>query len=212
MVAGVDADGLDVSLKDDSSARIEAKTKIWAAGVQASPLGAILAEQSDAKVDRAGRVSVRPDCTLPGHPEVFVVGDMMGLDHLPGLAEVAMQSGIHASRTIARRLSGETDKRPFRYRDLGTMATIARFRALADFGRLRFTGLVAWLLWAFVHLATLTGFRNRVAALASWIFAFVGRGRQQRTITERQVFARMREIEAAVAGQRSGNEGSKHSV
>jgi NADH:quinone reductase (non-electrogenic) len=212
MVAGVDADGLDVSLKDGSSARIEAKTKIWAAGVQSSPLGAILAEQSDAKVDRAGRVSVRPDCTLPGHPEVFVVGDMMGLDRLPGLSEVAMQSGVHASRTIARRLSGDTDERPFRYRDLGTMATIARFRALADFGRLRFTGLVGWLLWAFVHLAFLTGFKNRVAALASWTVALLGRGRRQRTITERQVFARTREMEASVAGQRSGNERSKHPV
>ena len=212
MVTGVDADGLDVSLKDDSSARIESKTKIWAAGVQASPLGAILAEQSDAEVDRAGRVSVRPDCTLPGHPEVFVVGDMMGLDRLPGLAEVAMQSGIYASRTITRRLSGDTDERPFHYRDLGTLATISRFRALAYFGRLRFTGLVAWLLWAFVHLAFLTGFKNRVAALASWMVAFVGRGRPQRTITERQVFARRREIDAAVASQRSADERSKHPV
>ncbi|WP_325483854.1 NAD(P)/FAD-dependent oxidoreductase [Microbacterium sp.] len=212
MVVGVDADGLDVSLEDGSSSRIEAKTKIWAAGVQASPLGALLAEQSDAEVDRAGRVSVRPDCTLPGHPEVFVVGDMMGLDRLPGLAEVAMQSGSHASRAIARRLSGDTVERPFRYRDLGTMATIARFRALAYYRRLRLTGLVAWLLWAFVHLAFLTGFKNRVAAVASWTVAFVGRGRPQRTITERQVFARMREIEAAVAARRSGNERAKHPV
>jgi NADH dehydrogenase len=99
MVTGVDATGLDVAPEGRSTGRIEARTKIWAAGVQASPLGASLAEQSGARVDRSGRVCVRPDCALPGHPEVFVVGDLMSLDGLPGVAEVAMQSGIHAART-----------------------------------------------------------------------------------------------------------------
>jgi NADH:quinone reductase (non-electrogenic) len=200
MVTGVDVDGLDVTLKDGSTGRIESTTKIWAAGVQASPLGAILAEQSDATADRAGRVSVEPDCTLPGHPEVFVVGDMMSLDHLPGLAEVAMQSGHHASRTIARRLEGDTARRPFRYRDLGTMATIARFRAVVYFGRVHVTGLLAWLMWLVVHLAFLTGFKNRVAAVAGWAVAFLGRGRHQRTITEQQVFARARATERSAGG------------
>ena len=194
-VTGVDATGLDVAYADGSSGRIEAHTKIWAAGVQASPLGAIVAEQSGATVDRAGRVSVQPDCTLAGHPEVFVVGDLMSLNHLPGLAEVAMQSGVHAARTIVRRLGGDTDARPFRYRDLGTMATIARFRAVAAVGRVHLSGLPAWLAWLVVHLVFLTGFKNRLSALANWAVAFLGRGRRQRVITEQQVFARTRELE-----------------
>jgi NADH dehydrogenase len=190
MVTGVDDDGLDVAQNGHSDGRIEARTKIWAAGVQASPLGAILAEQSDATADRAGRVGVLPDCTLAGHPEVFVIGDLMRLDRLPGVAEVAMQSGAHVARTIARRLDGDTADRPFRYRDLGTMATIARFRAVVYIGRLRLTGLAGWLMWLLVHLAFLTGFKNRVAAVANWAVTFLGRGRRQRTITEQQVFAR----------------------
>jgi NADH dehydrogenase len=192
MVTGVDEGGLNVKLKDGSTERIEARTKIWAAGVQASPLGRILGEQSDASIDRAGRISVQPDCTLPGHPEVFVIGDMMSFDHLPGLAEVAMQSGLHASRTIGRRLEGDTAQYRFRYRDLGTMATIARFKAVAYFGRVPVVGLVAWLMWLVVHLAFLTGFRNRLAAVANWAVTFIGRGRRQRAITEQQVFARTR--------------------
>jgi NADH dehydrogenase len=197
MVTGVDRQGLDVAHQDGPNGRIDARTKIWAAGVQASPLGAILAEQSGATADRAGRVAVLPDCTLPGHPEVFVVGDLMSLDRLPGVAEVAMQSGVHAARTIARRVAGDNGERPFRYRDLGTMATIARFRAVAYVGRVRVTGLTAWLLWLLVHLAFLTGFKNRVAAVANWAVAFLGRGRRQRTITEQQVLARTRTLEQA---------------
>jgi NADH:ubiquinone reductase (H+-translocating) len=192
LVTGVDENGLDIKLKDGSTDRIEARTKIWAAGVQASPLGALLGEKSGAGVDRAGRVSVQPDCTLPGHPEVFVIGDMMSLDQLPGLAEVAMQSGIYSSRTIVRRLAGHSAQRRFHYRDLGTMSTIARGRAVVSIGRVRVTGLVGWLMWLFVHLVMLTGFRNRLSALASWAVAFLGRGRGQRTITEQQVLARTR--------------------
>ena len=189
MVTGVDRTGLDVK-HNDQDGRIEAYTKIWAAGVQASPLGRTLADQSGIAVDRAGRVPVLADCTLPGHPEVFVVGDLMSLDHLPGVAEVAMQSGIHSARTITRRLKGDTRARPFRYHDLGTMATIARFRAVVYIGRFRFTGPVAWVMWLVVHLAFLTGFKNRIAAVANWAVAFLGHGRRQRTITEQQVFAR----------------------
>jgi NADH dehydrogenase len=200
MVTGVDDDGLDVAQNGHSDGRIEARTKIWAAGVQASPLGAILAEQSDATADRAGRVGVLPDCTLAGHPEVFVIGDLMRLDRLPGVAEVAMQSGAHVARTIARRLDGDTADRPFRYRDLGTMATIARFRAVVYIGRLRLTGLAGWLMWLLVHLAFLTGFKNRVAAVANWAVTFLGRGRRQRTITEQQVFARTQDRDAIDKG------------
>jgi NADH dehydrogenase len=194
--------GLDIKQENQSTGRIQAYTKIWAAGVQASPLGRILAEHSDATVDRAGRVSVLPDTTLPGHPEVFVVGDLMSVDHLPGVAEVAIQSGIHAAHTITRRLSGDTGQRPFRYRDL---ATIARFRAVVFIGRVHLTGFAAWLMWLVVHLVFLTGFKNRVAAVTNWAVAFLGHDRRQRTITEQQVFARTREVKQpeAVAPDRA---------
>jgi NADH dehydrogenase len=209
-VTGVDVDGLDIERSDGSAGRIEAYTKIWAAGVKASQLGAILGEQSGAEVDRAGQVAVLPDCTLPGHPEVFVVGDLMSLDRLPGLAEVAMQSGRHAAKTITRRLKGDREQRPFRYRDLGTMATISRFRAVVSVGHIRIAGFLGWLIWLVVHLAYLTGFKNRFAAVANWALAFLGRGRRQRTITERQVFARTRALERPEATPTSdGREGRR---
>ena len=152
--------------------RIEAATKIWAAGVQASPLGRLLTQKTGAEVDRAGRVKVEPDLTIPGHPELFVVGDLMSFDGLPGVAQVAIQSGQHAARTIARRVAGDTERRPFQYRDLGTMATISRFRALAVVGRVQGAGFGAWLLWLIVHVVGLTGFKNRVSALFNWTVAF----------------------------------------
>lgn len=190
MVTGVDERGIDTNAADPGLKRIEAATKIWAAGVQASPLGRMAAEAAGAVADRAGRVQVRPDCTLPGHPEVFVVGDLMALDHLPGLAQVAIQSGRYAAQTIARRLDGDTAERSFRYRDLGTMATISRFQAIASIGRVHISGFPAWLMWLAVHLLTLTGFKNRLAVLFNWTTAFLGRGRAQRAITTQQVFAR----------------------
>jgi NADH dehydrogenase len=189
-VVGVDETGVDL----DGGDRIEARTKIWAAGVQASPLGRLLAERNGSEVDRSGRVEVHPDCSLPGHPEVFVVGDLMALDDLPGLSEVAMQSGHHAARTIVRGLQGRAPER-FRYRDLGTMATISRFRAVASIGRLQVGGFVGWLMWLVVHLAFLTGFKNRVSAVANWAVAFLGRGRRQRTITKQQTLARTEELQ-----------------
>ena len=195
-VVGVDATGLDTE-----GGRIETRTKVWAAGVQGSRLGRLLAERAGATVDRAGRVEVQPDCSLPGRPEVFVVGDLMALDRLPGLAEVAMQSGHHAARTIARRLDGR-DTEPFRSRDLGTMSAIARFRAVASIGRLQVTGLLAWLMWLVVHLAFLTGFKSRMSAMANWAVAFLGRGRRQRAITKQQVLARTRALERAAAQER----------
>jgi NADH dehydrogenase len=186
MVTGVDQRGIDTNSDDPKLQRIEAHTKVWAAGVQASPLGRLVADATGATVDRAGHVQVQPDCTVPGHPEIFVVGDLMALYHLPGLAEVAMQSGAHAGRTIARRLRGESGANAFKYRDLGTMATISRFRAVATIGPVRLWGFIGWLAWLFVHLVFLTGFKNRVATIASWTIAFIGRGRPERTITLRQ--------------------------
>ena len=200
-VAGVDERGIDTNATDPALRRIEAATKIWAAGVQASPLGRIVAKAAGAEVDHAGRVQVRPDCTLPRHPEVFVVGDLMSLDHLPGLAQVAMQSGRHAAKTISCRLRGDTAERPFHYHDLGTMATISRFQAVASIGRVRAAGFPAWLLWLAVHLFAITGFKNRVAVMSGWTIAFLGRGRPQRATTMQQVFARQAlESQAAVIG------------
>ena len=133
---------------------------------------------------------VEADLTLPGHPEIFVVGDLMSLDRLPGVAQVAIQSGSHAAKTIIGRLAGDSSRRPFRYHDRGTMATISRFRAIALVGRIQATGFLAWLMWLVVHLAFLTGFRNRLAAVFNWTIAFLGRSRPQRVITVQQVFAR----------------------
>ncbi len=184
-VTGVDASGVDTGSEDPALKRIPAITKIWAAGVQASSLGHSLAQAAGTAVDRAGRVQVRDDCTVPGHPEIFVVGDLMALSHLPGVAEVAMQSGVHAARTIDRRLRGKPVG-PFKYRDLGSLATISRFRAVAKLGPVRLSGFVGWLAWLLVHLAFLTGFKNRVATIASWTIAFIGHGRPERTITVHQ--------------------------
>jgi NADH dehydrogenase len=195
-VVGVDETGLDIE-----GGRIEARTKVWAAGVQASSLGRMLGDRTGATVDRSGRVTVQPDCSLPGHPEVFVVGDLMALDGLPGVAEVAMQSGHHAARTITRRLAGRPTK-PFRYRDLGTMATISRFRAVVTVGRLQIGGFVGWLMWLVVHLAFMTGFKNRAAAVANWATAFLGRGRRQRTITKQQTLARREELQMTTGSHR----------
>ncbi len=189
-VTHVDGHGLDTNAADLSLRRIEAATKIWAAGVQASPLGRSVAATAGADVDRAGRVKVEADCTLPGHPEVFVIGDLMNLRELPGVSQVALQSGSHVADTIRRRLAGDTSRRPFRYRDYGSMATISRFRALAAIGRLRFTGFLAWVLWLFVHLAALTGFKHRLSVFFNWTVGLLGGGRAERVITLQQVFAR----------------------
>ena len=190
MVTDVDERGIEVQYKDGRSEQIAAVTKIWAAGVQASSLGRTLSEQSGAPLDRAGRIGVNPDLTLPGYPEVFVVGDMIDLDHLPGVAQVAIQGAKYAAKEISRRLSGKPPQQPFHYFDKGSMATISRFRAVAMIGRLRLTGFVAWLLWLGVHLVYITGFKSRVTALLHWAVSFIGRGRAERTSTEQQIFGR----------------------
>ncbi len=189
-VVDLDATGIVVEDHDGRRERIESMTKVWAAGVRASGLGALLADQSPTEVDRSGRVKVQPDLTVPGHPEVFVVGDMIDLDGLPGLAQVAIQGARYAADQICRRLDGRPPGGPFHYTDKGSMATISRFSAVASIGRLRFGGFVAWLLWLGVHLVYIIGFKNRVTTLLHWAVSFLGRGRAERTITEQQVFAR----------------------
>ncbi len=190
MVTDVDERGLVVSDKDGGERRIEAVTKIWAAGVQASPLSAQLAEQSGATLDRAGRIGVNPDLTLPGHPEVFVVGDMIALNNLPGVAQVAIQGAKYAAKEINGRLQGKPAQGPFKYFDKGSMATISRFDAVALVGKVRLSGLIAWLMWLAVHLIYLTGFKNQVTALLHWTVTFLSNDRSERTATEQQIFAR----------------------
>ncbi|WP_248583390.1 NAD(P)/FAD-dependent oxidoreductase [Nocardioides sp. InS609-2] len=190
MVTDVDERGIEIKYKNGTTESIRTVTKIWAAGVQASPLGKTLAEQSGAHLDRAGRIGVNPDLTLPGHPEVFVVGDMIALDNLPGVAQVAIQGAKYAAKTIDGRLKGKAPQEPFKYFDKGSMAIISRFNAVAMVGKLRLTGIVAWFMWLLVHLVYITGFKNRITAILHWFISFLGRGRSERTSTEQQIFGR----------------------
>ncbi|MEA2295453.1 MAG: hypothetical protein QOE86_3092 [Solirubrobacteraceae bacterium] len=191
IVSSVDEHGIDLDTEDPRTRRIEAITKIWAAGVAGAPLGAVLCERAGIELGRGGRVPVEPDCTLPGHPDVFVIGDLMQHpDRLPGVAEVAMQSGMHSALQIDRRLAGDTVPRRFRYRSLGDLASITRYYAVGKWGRIEVSGLLGWLIWLVVHLTFLTGFKNRVTALLHWTISFLGRARSERTITMQQIFAR----------------------
>ncbi|NEK86721.1 NAD(P)/FAD-dependent oxidoreductase [Blastococcus saxobsidens] len=191
MVTDVDANGLEVKDTDGQVRRIQAATKIWAAGVQASGLGRMLGEQTGAEVDRAGRISVQPDLTLPGHPEIHVVGDMMALGKLPGVAQVAIQGGRYAAKSIERRIAGKQPQEPFKYFDKGSMATISRFSAVADIGKFKFSGFIAWVLWLVVHLMYIVGFKSRVTTVLHWMVSFLGRGRSERVATQQQVYGRL---------------------
>jgi NADH dehydrogenase len=202
MVTDLGEFGIVVQYKDGHTEQIAAATKIWAAGVQASSLTKTLSEQTGAPLDRAGRIRVNPDLTLPGYPEVFVVGDMIDLDHLPGVAQVAIQGAKYSAAEIKRRLAGKPPQKPFHYFDKGSLATISRFRAVALIGGLRLTGFIAWVLWLVVHILYLTGFKNRVSALGHWAVSFIGRGRSERTATEQQIFGRqaLTRLEGGAAG------------
>ena len=185
LVTGIDGDGMDIR-PGGPEPRCDAHGRLGGrrAGLA---LARILAEASGAELDRAGRVAVLPDCTLPGHPEVFVIGDAMALSGLPSVAQVAIQQGTYVARTIRRRLDGKPLAEPFGYRDRGSMAIIGRGRAVVSFHGLRYGGLLGFLSWLFVHLAFLTGFRNRVGALITWSWAFIGRSRDQRTFTVEEI-------------------------
>jgi len=182
-VTKVDPSGVDFTTADGSTEHIDARVTVWAAGVQASPLAAALARAAGAETDRAGRVKVRPDLTLPGHPEVFAVGDMAALDDLPGVAEVAMQGSLHAANTIRHRLRGEDRDHPFKYRDLGSVAAVGRFRAIFSWRGIQLSGFPAWVVWLMVHLAFLNTFANRFAALFRWARSMLGRARAERVIS-----------------------------
>jgi NADH:ubiquinone reductase (H+-translocating) len=179
-VVGVDDTGVDTESAAGPQ-RIPARTIVWAAGVSASPLGGLVANATGAETNRHGQVAVNPDCTLPGHPEVFVVGDLMQISGTPGVAQVAIQSGRFAAKTIRDRLQGRPPRPHFHYRDKGMLATISRFRAVAAIGPLRIGGTPAWVLWLGVHLFYLVGFKNRVTVVLHWAVSFLGKGRSERT-------------------------------
>jgi NADH dehydrogenase len=189
LVVDVDASGVTIAGHDGGRQRIAARTVVWAAGVRASGLASRLAELTGAECDSAGRVTVERDLTLPGHPDVFALGDMVrvcGADGdsiaLPGVAPVAMQQGRYAAKVVDDRLRGR-GTRPFSYRDKGNLATIGRAAAVADIKGLKLSGFIAWLTWLIVHLWYLVGFQNRVIVFIQWSFSFLTHGRGARLIT-----------------------------
>jgi NADH dehydrogenase len=193
-VVGIDATSIQVE-SERGLVTIPAMTKMWAAGVAAPPLARAIAEATGAPTDRAGRIMVEPDLTVPGHPEIFVLGDMMNLkdehgNQLPGVAQVAIQGGRYAADQIRRRLRRKEPADPFKYFDKGSMATISRFSAVASIGKLHLSGFLAWLIWVAIHLLYLVGFKNRVTAVLHWAVSFLGRGRAERVSTFQQAYAR----------------------
>jgi NADH:ubiquinone reductase (H+-translocating) len=187
IVTQVDGTGLLVRDQDGKVTRYEAGTVLWAAGVAAPGCAAAITKATGAKCDRAGRIMVGKDLTIPGYPEIYVPGDLMSLDGLPGVAEVAMQGGLYAGRHIGHAAEGRPLDKPFRYRDLGTAAYISRGNAVVSIGKLHFSGFIGWWVWLFVHIGFLTGYRNRVGAVLSWWFAFTRDLRRERTYTVREV-------------------------
>ncbi|HLM49830.1 MAG TPA: NAD(P)/FAD-dependent oxidoreductase [Solirubrobacteraceae bacterium] len=187
-VVNVDAESLSVRRPDGTTERIASDTIVWAAGVVASPLARSLAERAGLDVDRGGRLAVDADLSLPGHPEVLAMGDMVAMRQpqggtlvLPGLAPVAMQQGRHTARVVADRIAGR-EPRPFRYLDKGNLATIGRASAVADIKGLRLSGFIAWVTWLLVHLWYLIGFENRLLVFVRWSFSYFGHGRGARLI------------------------------
>jgi NADH:ubiquinone reductase (H+-translocating) len=191
LVTGVAAHEVTVRFGDDEQV-FAARTVLWAAGVAASPLGKVVADATGAKLDRGGRLMVEPDLSLPGHAEIFVIGDLASFSHqtgepLPGLAPVAMQQGTYLAKVLRRRREGKT-LRPFHYFDRGVMATIGRAKAVADVRGFRFSGLLAWLAWLFIHLMFIIQFQSRVLILIQWAWNYTTRNSPARLITGREPF------------------------
>jgi NADH dehydrogenase len=196
-VGNIDAEGLDYEGPDGSRHRIDSQTIVWAAGVAASPLGRSLAARSGCEIDRAGRVVVLPDLTIPGHPEISVVGDLAAAlstpkngapTPVPGVSPAAKQMGRQAAQNLLKRLRGEPSV-PFRYLDYGALATIGRRAAIASvdvpvLGTVKFSGMAAWLFWLFVHIYFLIGFRNRLVVLSDWAWAYFSFERQARIVAD----------------------------
>ena len=186
-VTQIDASGVTVTLNGREE-HIAAHTVLWAAGVRASRLGKVLAERAGAQLDRAGRVMVEPDLSVPGHPEIFVIGDLSTFTHqggkpLPGVAPVAMQQGRYVARLIAGRADGRATTAPFHYFNKGNLATVGRNKAVAEFGKLHIAGFLAWFTWVFVHLMYLVEFDNRLLVFVEWVYNYFTRNRGARLIT-----------------------------
>jgi NADH dehydrogenase len=204
LVTDMDWETVTVKTPDGRLETIPARTKVWAAGVEASPLARALAAAIGAEVDRAGRITVNPDLTLPGHAEVFAIGDMNrvangagGVQAWPGVAQTAIQEGRYAAAVIGDRLEGSPPAAPFDYHDKGSLATIGRWHAVADLKGVRFAGAPAWLAWLLIHLFALVGFENRMIVFARWTLSVLGRGRGQRLMTGESVAADYENVPAA---------------
>ncbi len=190
MVTQIDAGGVTISVGGHEE-RIAAHTVLWAAGVRASRMGKVLAERAGAPLDRAGRVLVQPDLTVPGHPEIFVIGDLAAFTHqggklLPGVAPVAMQQGRYVARLIRDRAAGRATPAPFHYFNKGNLATIGRNKAVAEFGKVHIAGFLAWFTWVFVHLMYLVEFDNRLLVFVEWVYNYFTWNRGARLITGRK--------------------------
>jgi NADH:quinone reductase (non-electrogenic) len=205
IVTEADLHGIQVKDHEGTVTRHEVGTILWTAGVQAPALAAEVAKATGAEQDRAGRLLVGKDLTLPGHPDILVTGDMMSLDKLPGVAEVAMQTGYYAGRKVTLASIDQTLDKPFKYHDLGSAAYISRGRAVVSTRRLHFGGFIGWVAWLFIHIGFLTGWRNRIGALFGWWFAFTRDTRRERGFTiddlPIRIFRELTEADAAAVGQ-----------
>lgn len=195
VVTNVDYHGITAKQKDGTQLHIPCACKMWAAGVQGSPLGKALTAQADGtEVDRAGRVQVEQDLTVNGHPHVFVVGDLMNKEGVPGMAQGAIQGARYATKVIKQSIKGQDDpanRAPFKYLDKGSMATVSRFSAVAQVGKLEFGGVLAWFSWLLLHLYYLIGHKNRITTILAWLITFLGHGRGQMAITSQMIYARL---------------------
>jgi NADH dehydrogenase len=190
LVTEVDGTGVTFRKQDGTVERLASKTILWAGGVHVGGFGGVLAERTGVTTDRGGRLPVNPDLTIPGYPEIYVVGDLAGLagkdgKQLPGVAQVAMQGGAYAARAIVARLNGPREIKPFHYFDKGDLAVIGRAAAVARIFGFRLHGLIAWLVWLFVHIMYLVQFQNRVLVFIRWGFLFLTFSRGARLITGR---------------------------
>lgn len=192
IVTGMDEQSVTWKDPNGEETRIEAVCKMWAAGVQGNDLGRTLCDQSEGELDRAGRVKVLPDLTLPGRPEVTVVGDLAFVPGVPGVAQGAIQGARYVARRLAQQAAGESvGAEPFRYLDKGSMATISKYSAVVKMGPIRLTGFVAWVMWLVLHLFYIAGFKGRFTTLAHWALSFVGSGRTERVSTNQQLVGRL---------------------
>ncbi|MGJ3508355.1 NAD(P)/FAD-dependent oxidoreductase [Enemella sp. A6] len=191
-VVDMDADSVTYRSPDGTDHTVAAACKVWAAGVQGNDLGRTVAEQSGAELDKAGRVVVEPDMSVPGHPEVTVIGDLAFREGVPGVAQGAIQQAKYVTSRIADRAAGRpTDDRPFSYFDRGSMATISKYSAVVKVGKLELTGFIAWVMWLALHLLYIAGFKNRVTTLLHWAISFISNGRTERATTNQQLVGRL---------------------